>query len=267
LLLLGVSPSVLTASDSATLMYERVAGAGNRVVIALPACTAAAERGGVARWRLSWECVKRSQRQSPGVHVLAHHGPEWQIIAKDAGGRPTAAERVHGKGFLVVVSDGFVFTNQALAQVRQTELLLRVLGNSRRVVFDEYHLGLAEQHGVMSLARKYRLHAFLVALLLLAALFLWRNSSSLLPPLETPSTSDEVSGRDAASGLVNLLARTVPTTELIKICVAEWKRSPRQRTSREDMLRVMDIAASDLASRKPVEAYRQIAQIVSERKR
>jgi hypothetical protein len=57
-----------------------------------------------------------------------------------------------------------------------------MLGGNQRVVFDESHLGEVESGSIAGLARNYHLEGLALALLTLAGLYVWKNSSSLLPP-------------------------------------------------------------------------------------
>ncbi len=128
----------------------------------------------------------------------------------------------------MLVDSAYPFSNEALASERNTELLSRVLGTNRTIIFDERHLGLSENASLVMLARKYRLAGLGLGLLILAMLFIWRNSSSLLPARRT-SAVDEA--RPAlASALQHLLRRNIPEPELIATCLAEWEKSGEFRT-------------------------------------
>jgi hypothetical protein len=273
LLLFGVPPGPLVTSVEVASSYETIAAAGNRLVLTLPVCTVAApadaakQRAGSLRWTLSWDCVKREDAGSqpaPDHYVFTRVGNPWTVIAWDRKGMPVAVERRQGSGSLVIVTDTYAFTNEALLRARQIGLLTGALGDNGRVVFDEHHLGLAARPGVVSLARQYRLHWFAAGLLLLAALFIWRNSTSFLPPLDRETAGDEVPGRDAATGLTNLLERTIPKADLISTCAAEWKRSLHGKNMSDQVARVTEIARSIRGVSEPVETYGEIAQLLSE---
>ena len=172
----------------------------------------------------------------PDHFVLTELGSGWKAIANDGKGRAIAAEQRRGAGSIVIVTDPYAFSNEGLLQHRNTELLAVVLGSNTKVIFDGHHLGLSGSQGVISLARRYRLHGFAGSLLLLATLFVWRNSSSYLPAITTP-TLDEVSGRDTAAGFTSLLRRAI-----LPVCVAEWKRSMQARTPQHELERVESVA-------------------------
>ena len=124
-----------------------------------------------------------------------------------------------------------------------------------------------------SLMRRYRLHGLIFSLLIVAGLFIWKNSASLVPPAETRTDAAPVIlGRDSAAGFVNLLRRGISPAELINACFAEWKKSstrlaavsPEQRREVEQL--VQQHAALEPRRRNPVETYRLITQILKRRK-
>jgi hypothetical protein len=263
--LLGVSPQAMTAEGA---KYQKLAAEGNRLVIGMPVCSAdqAAKPASAGKlWELGWECVKRTP--APDYYVLTEVGRQWRVLAWDEDGTPIAAEHTVGKGSLVLVTDTYALTNEALLRARDTELLAGLLGPHRRILFDEHHLGVVESQGVVSLARQYRLHGFAAGLLLLAVLFIWRNSSSFLPRIGEEISADEVAGRAATSGLTNLLGRAISKSELVKVCVSEWRRSQGRRAPEDQVARITDIAANTGAAKEPVASYREIAQVVNERRR
>ena len=272
--LLGVPPQAIPANSST---YQRIAENGNRVVIGLPVCSVDTKANDRTKqrvsqpWDLAWECVERASDEdrrsyAPDYYALSHVDRRWRAIEFDRDGRPIAAEQAVGNGSLVLITDTYALTNEALLRDRKTDLLARLLGHHKLILFDEHHLGVGERYGVVSLARRYRLHGFVAGLLLIAALFIWRSASSFLPPI-AGTEDEEVSGRAASSGFTNLLGRAVSQSELMNICVAEWKRSLGKRVSEEQVAQVMKIAISTQAGKDPAASYREIAQLVSERRR
>ncbi|MGH9720808.1 MAG: DUF4350 domain-containing protein [Bryobacteraceae bacterium] len=147
----------------------------------------------------------------------------WNLLSAEPQ-RPSMIERRLDKGTLVLVASAFPFSNEALVRERRPDLIARLTGGSD-IVFDEQHFGILESGSVTSLARKYGLTGLAAGLLLLAALYLWRNSVSFVPPLPETPGGGPVSGRDAASGFVNLLRRAVEPAELLEVCHQEWKKS------------------------------------------
>jgi hypothetical protein len=180
-------------------------------------------------------------------------------------------ERAYGKGTIVLASDSWFISNEALVKERTASLLAWLVGTNSSVIFDETHFGIRESPGVAALGRKYRLQGLFAGLLVLAALFIWKNATSLVPPGEgRPERSEAArAGRDSLAGLAGLLRRTIPPDGILAACVAEWKKA--SRNSAGDAVLVASIAAGETKrpkrGRDPVGAYRQIHKLLAERKR
>ncbi|PWU08380.1 MAG: hypothetical protein C5B50_29760 [Verrucomicrobia bacterium] len=156
--------------------------------------------------------------------VLTNLDPAWETIY-DRNSRPVLAERKFGLGTMVMATDSFFVSNEAMRNSRHADLIAWLIGPSRSVVFDEAHLGVVETTGVSTLMRKYRLEWVAATLLLVAALFIWKNSVSFLPPRLDAPESDAVMGRDAAAGFVNLLRRNIPPRKILDVCFDEWTKT------------------------------------------
>ncbi|PYU88945.1 MAG: hypothetical protein DMG08_23435 [Acidobacteria bacterium] len=150
--------------------------------------------------------------------------PDWRVIYRRED-KPVLIERPFGSGTLVLASDSYFLSNEALWKERQPRLLSWLIGQHHQVVFDETHLGVRENPGVVSLLRKYRLHGLFAGLFLLAGLFVWKNMSSLVPPATSAEAAEIHVGRDSAAGFVNLLRRSVPVSTVISVCVRQWEKS------------------------------------------
>lgn len=152
--------------------------------------------------------------------------PAWRTLYACAG-RPVVMERPFGRGSLALSALSYEVSNESLREARQTGFLLWLLGGRHQVIFDETHHGVQESPGVMSLVRRYGLTWALANLLLLAALFIWRNSGTLVP-VDAAAEEPEMAlaaGRDSAAGLANLLRRNLAPGGLMETCLAEWRRT------------------------------------------
>ena len=140
------------------------------------------------------------------------------------------------------------------------------------VVFDESHFGIVEEPGVATLIRKYRLHSLALGFLLLAGLFIWKNSLSFVPLDSETTELPYVEGRDAVAGFVNLLRRNIPQRDVLKVCFTEWAKSLGQAgihsISRVDAAQTIFEAESarPLLERSSVRAYRDICAVLRGRK-
>jgi hypothetical protein len=198
----------------------------------------------------------------------------WVTIYQRGTNLPVIVQRKLGSGSVVLVADSYPFSNEAMFKDRRSKFLAWALGSGRDAIFDEAHLGVVEQPGIASLMRRYRLHGLIFGLLLVAGLFIWKNSLSLVPPPGKSETEAGafIRGRDSAAGFVNLLRRGISPSELINVCFAEWKKSsarqaavsPEQRRDAEQI--VQQQAAQEPRQRRPVESYRRIAEILKRRK-
>jgi hypothetical protein len=242
-LLLGIEPRSFALQQDAELQaLEEFAQRGNRLVFAMgepvgrePPRTGALEK----RW---------------GVRF----GPGWEILERD-GTRPAVVERAFGKGSIVLVADGRLFSNRSVADAKETALLARLIGAHTRIVFDESHFGIVESGSVVALARRFRLHGLALGLAIVAVLFIWKNTSSF-PPVWSAPPAETVFGRTSVAGLVTLLHRHIAPDRLASACWQEWLKShardiaPARRAQAETAIR-------NQADR-PAEALREAQTIV-----
>jgi len=108
--------------------------------------------------------------------------------------------------------------------------------------------------------RKYRLHGLIFSLLLLAALFIWKNSLSLVPPLEDASMDQGtpvVTGKDSIAGFVNLLRRGIPRSGILSVCFEEWQKTFSRRAfiSAAQRQEIERLARPEDSDRNSVETY------------
>lgn len=197
--------------------------------------------------------------------VFTNCDAAWQTIYA-RGKNAVALERKFGKGSVVIASDSYFLSNEAMTKDRHAELLAWLVGNGNHVVFDEAHLGTYESPGVAMLMRQYRLHGLAAGLLLLAGLFIWKNSTSLVPPHLEEQREDFVAGKDSSSGFVNLLRRNISSRDIFDVCFAEWKKSaapsgkfPNTRLQQAEAIYQAE-NSRPAGQRNPLAAYKQISE-------
>jgi hypothetical protein len=180
--------------------------------------------------------------------------------------RPVLMERSFGAGTIVFCSDSYLFSNEAMREEPHAELLSWFVGSSHRIVFDESHLGIQEQRGVMTLALQYRLHGFIATLVILAILYVWKNTTSLVPRYGEDEGFGPTStlGKGSYSGLVSLLHRSVPLKKLLPLMVQEWTRTQANKHVQDVALR--EQIESIAAQPGPLENYKKICRVLKERK-
>lgn len=184
-------------------------------------------------------------------------GDTWTVLST---GR--VIERAFGKGSLVMVANADTFSNQTLAQQRSPALLAQIVGPANRVIFEESHFGIRDDPGVMVLVRRYGLLGLLVALIVLALLFVWQAAFPLVPLPAEGARELEVHGdRTAQSGLAQLLRRGIPPAGLMQVCLREWERITRFTPLQREAVRRAAAESPD-----PVTAFTR-ATLALERKR
>ena len=179
------------------------------------------------------------------------------------------AERDWVKGSLVVFVDAYPFSNESLRTKTEAELIVWMLGGGQDVVFAEAHLGVSETPGLMTLIQRYRMDGILLSLFLIAVLVVWKNALPLVPP--PPAVEGGVAARDHFSGLVNLLKRHIPLSDLPEVCHREWRRSlprygfPTDETRKQIQEQVHKEMKRPAKERRPLGLYRKISKIITER--
>ena len=203
-----------------------------------------------------------------GETILQKPGPAWKIVYESKKGA-VMAEMKRGPGSVLVATDSFFVSNEALVRDRQPALLSWLVGPSDHVVFDEAHLGIMESPGVAALVRKYRLHGGVAALLVLAVLFIWKSSSSFVPRKATAEAADNlITGRNAAAGFTGLLRRNISKDQIFDVCVQEWRKSyghtakftPREKSAMEEI--VQQETARPARERDPSATYQRIRAVL-----
>ena len=198
----------------------------------------------------------------------------WSIVyARDD--HPVLIERRFGHGSVVMSADSYFLSNEAMRRDRYPELLAWLAGGSRVVLFDETHLNVREDPGVAALVRKYRLHGLVAGLVLLAALFVWKNAVSFVPAHDDEQREGRgglVVGKDSAAGFVNLLRRGISPAVLVSVCFNEWKKS--RAHGRGDLAAKAERMAAIVAEeqgrpareRDPIKCYQLMSGVLAERK-
>ncbi len=202
--------------------------------------------------------------------------PVYARSGRSRSGRPVIIERKWEKGRIVLLSDSYLFSNEALKNDAPARLLAWIIGDTGRVVFDESHFGIQKTPGVAWLIRKYDLYGMVGVILLLAVLFIWKQSAVFvpLPPAGPADNRSSVeTGKDNLSGLTNLLKRRYAPAEVVRLALREWENAPANRvkigqpSTGEKLLQARAVLAEGNGQKRktnPVAEYNAIAQILSE---
>ena len=249
-------PSTFGADPGELKMYERLAERGNRLIAAFgPLEGKILPPFLTERWRVrlaSDSDLQRRRRQ------YFREAQGWQPLER-TGDKVLAIERRFGQGAIVLVSASEDFTNESSVRMDRLAAVSGVLGEPKRIVFDEAHLGIAESGSVVGLARRFRLSGMAFGLALCAALFIWRSAVAFPPPAPAQSAG-AFSGRTSRAGLLTLVHRHIPRSELLTICWKEWLTANRRAVPQARIDRASAIAAGRVAD--PIEAVREIQDIL-----
>jgi len=200
-------------------------------------------------------------------------GDEWSSIyaVRD---RTVVMERAWGDGSIVLVTDNFHVTNEAMLETRRPGYLAWLIGNSDAVIFDETHLGISPRMGLMGLMVHYRLGPVLLVCLLLSGLFVWKSTTSLVPAMRNPFEDDkEVAALGAVEGLARLAKRSLPRSEVMNTCWSLFQNIPgagaRLDKAGAEKVReyLKDFDDSKRKKRDLAATYNAICSVVNERKK
>jgi hypothetical protein len=191
----------------------------------------------------------------------------WRTIyAVD--GKAVVIERKMGRGSIVLSSDSFFISNEALRTERHPQLLVWLMGEQPTVIFDESHFGLYKVPGVAGLLRRYQFHWFVGALVVVALLFIWKNGMYFVPPPKegAGSEAEDVSEKDYTRGLVALLRRNIRDREILQVCGREWRQTfkQHQRIDPDAIAQINQILKPGQGDSRekfdPVSGYRRISR-------
>jgi hypothetical protein len=193
----------------------------------------------------------------------------WRVLYA-RGTDPVMIERQFGRGSIILATDSYFVSNEALRKERAADLLAWLPGEKREVLFDETHLGIQQTPGVATLARRYGLQGGVAALLALAVLFIWKSSVSFLPRDQHTTAAAPVLGRDSSAGFENLLRRGVAKKHLLQTALDEWHKTSaldaRVTPPRRERIRAVTEAFNLADKPNMVDAYREIVRILNHKK-
>ncbi len=212
----------------------------------------------------------------PTTRYFKQTAEDWRVIYTK-NDRPVIIEKKWGKGSIILLTDSYLFSNEALKKESPAALLAWLVGDSDRIVFDESHLGIQKSPGIASLIRKYNLFGLLGTLVIIAVLFIWKQTAVLVPIHETTGTDGSETirtGKGNLAGLTNMLKRRYSPADIVRLAVVEWENSPANRakikypatTRKLEQARAVITAGGNKSKRKndPIKQYNTILKILSE---
>ncbi|HBC86141.1 MAG TPA: hypothetical protein DCZ94_04215 [Lentisphaeria bacterium] len=196
--------------------------------------------------------------------------PGWLTVYSSKG-KPVVIERRLGSGTVVLSCVPYPLSNEALRKDFSPELICWLVGEKKKVLFDEGVHGMREEKNLVWLLKKYRLEVLGANLLLVIILLLWRNMYSVA--LREVAGSDGGwspvnPGCSSSSGLGNLLQKAVPKKDIVKACYDEWLRIIRyhnvNREKKKEIDAIMEKGRSSAV--KAVETYNEINTVIMKKK-
>jgi hypothetical protein len=182
----------------------------------------------------------------------------WRVLYR-RGAEPVMIERQRGAGSVTLLADSFLLSNEAVQRERATPVLAALLGDARRVVFVESHLGVEIESGVAVLARRYGLGGAALTALVLAGLWIWRRATPLAPII--PEDEEVRLTLAPTAGLEALLRRAVTPAKLFAACVEAWRPNAAAGDQRR-----LETAPTPGAGTDPVTAYNTTTRALSHKK-
>ena len=281
LLLLGAQPLAVNWNEAQLLQAaERYARRGNRVVLAMHFVReyhSLRQRDFDRREEPpAGRRKKKTEPETPAIqaiwgvslkfdedekapHPLYFGSTAGWIVRSQMGGRTLGIERQFDKGSVRLLAESGDFANGAVLSMQRLPQVTEALGDFKRVVFDEQHLGIAESGSVVGMARQFRLMGVVLGLGICALLFIWRNATSFPPP-PSARVAERHAGRTSHSGLVTLLRRHIPTSEVAAVCWREWLSTNRAHTPPDLCSKAEAILASSAG--RPLDAAREIQNLL-----
>jgi len=192
---------------------------------------------------------------------------QWRVVAT-VNTDPVIAERKIGQGSIILLTDSYFASNEALWKEPAPEFLAWLIGDSGQIIFDETHLGTRLQDGIMSLVYRFRLQGLFVGALLVFLLFVWQSGSSLIPQQNQKPATEVVSGQGAVAGMMSLLRRGVPRKKLLSAGLDAWQKGKVTKNAATEMRLQAAYAVVDEAAARPLKRdmlkalYQQISGIL-----
>ncbi len=184
---------------------------------------------------------------------------------------PVVATRRFGDGRLRIVANMHILRNQGLIYDADPEWIAWVLGHAHEIIFDESHLGVVEQRGIMWLALRHDLEWVVAAFCLGALLYIWRNATPLPPRRSTDRVDATPAHAEAAiEGLHGLIIRFIPPAALLGICWDVWRRKNPQYEALDEARRtaveaLIEREGDGLNDAERIRRYRRIRALLKER--
>jgi hypothetical protein len=197
-----------------------------------------------------------------GRNSFAQLTSHWKVIALQ-GDKSVIVERAFAHGSIVLLADTYPLSNEGLAADRNTGFLVWLIDNRSGVTFEETHLGLSEQAGIMTLAQRYGLQGTLVSMVAVLLLFIWKCQYTLVPRTKSEQNGLTVPGAGSDQAFLNLLQRAISQKVLLGVCLTTWLKTARPTPAQ--LITLEKIRSDPGDEKQAVERYNQLTALLNEK--
>ncbi len=199
--------------------------------------------------------------------VFSELHEDWHVLYR-RNEHPVLIERIMGKGSMVIATDTYMLSNEAMRTHRQAGLYTWLAGDATHLFFDETHHGIQHRLGVASLIRRYRLEYVLLSFVMLGLLFIWKNATSLLPHQSTRreiEKADAIIESESNLALNNLMHRSIPPKKLLATCLMLWQKDCAQDTTFAKEVEKHTQQAANTNAKEILQNYQQLCTKINQR--
>jgi len=193
---------------------------------------------------------------------------DWTVLYCISDDKPVIIKTSLGRGTLVLAVSSFFLSNEAMKNA-PNPYFLASLCLKKNIFFDEHALGISEPKNIVWLIKKYKLHFFLINLLLLLLLFFWHNAlafSNICTNISLPGNNELpiINARIPISAQESLLRSRLSKKDLLDLAFGEWlKIAVFLNISDSKIEKIKKIINSQSVSN--FEKYNEINLILSEK--
>ena len=150
----------------------------------------------------------------------------WKVLAKK-GDYPVIIEREFGNAKLIVFSDSYIFSNEALVKNKNYDFLNWSVSDRSSVYFDETQHGNVKNTGIATLLKRYKLQGFFYSLIFIVILLIWSNSHVPLANKDEKDEDSNINEPPVSDGLENLISRLQSNEDAFNICYQKYLNNER----------------------------------------
>jgi len=151
------------------------------------------------------------------LFVLPKGGTPSEVLYRQDG-KPVVLRVRQGKGEWILLADAYPLENHTLFSEAPSEWIAWLMQDRSDIYFHEYHFGIQQARGIMTLIRSSGLTGLLVAMAIPFLLLLWRGAVPLLPALDE-TKEPQRTAKSRLDAFRDLLTRHLPDSEILDHCL------------------------------------------------